>query len=242
MGQTWGLYAGRWADPASFVSLDRKYGASGSQVGNGGLGDLVGAGGLLYFSTWRDDLAYPKAKTLEQHIQRVGANGCPCPVIASSPGPLVPFDVTGSRFVAGGENATVVFDTAGTQLVSVPVSPLAARLSGSDLVVLERGTLLDYDASTGARLHAWPLPDVPSGGECASPHYGTWECGQPRLVLEDAADGLVTYVLDGQVHVLRLADGADSAIGAGTLARFTSTGLVYASDATLKLVPFAQLR
>jgi hypothetical protein len=43
------------------------------------------------------------------------------------------------------------------------------------------------------------------------------------------------------VHVLRLADGADTTVGAGTLSRFTSAGLVYANDATLRLVPFAQL-
>jgi hypothetical protein len=41
--------------------------------------------------------------------------------------------------------------------------------------------------------------------------------------------------------VLRLADGSDATIGAGTLARFTSEGLVYVNGATLHLVPFAQL-
>jgi WD40-like Beta Propeller Repeat len=240
-GQSWGLYTGSLSDPSAFDSLDRVYSANGSAVGNGGLGDLIGGGGLLAFSTWRDDYAYPKANTLEQRIQRVDGLGCPCPTIVSSPGPLVPFDTDSGRIVAGGENATVVLDESGRQLASVPVSPLAAQLSGSDLVILVRGQLLDYDAATGGRLHAWPLPDVPSGGECASPHYGTWECGEPRLVLEDAARGLVTYVLDGQVHVLRLADGFDATVGAGTLARFTTAGLVFANDATLRLVAFDRL-
>lgn len=240
-GQSWGLYIGSIADPSAFDSLDRVYSANGSAVGDGGLGDLIGGGGLLAFSTWRDDYAFPKANTLEQRIQRVDGLGCPCPTIASSPGPLVPFDADSGRIVAGGENATVVLDASGRQLASVPVSPLAAQLSASDLVILVRGQLLDYDAATGGRLHAWPLPDVPSGGECASPHYGTWECGDPRLVLEDAARGLVTYVLDGHVHVLRLADGSDASVGAGTLARFTTAGLVYANDATLRLVPFDRL-
>jgi hypothetical protein len=90
-------------------------------------------------------------------------------------------------------------------------------------------------------MRAWPLPDVASGVECASPHDGAWECGQPRLVLEDVADGLATYLLDRQVHVLRLSDGVDSTVAGGMLARFTDTGLVYANGATLRLVPYAQL-
>jgi hypothetical protein len=179
--------------------------------------------------------------TLEQEIHRVDGRGCPCPVIATSQGPLVPFDVDAGRIVAGGENATVVLDGAGATLVSVPVSPLAAQLSGSDLAVLVRGQLLVYDVATGTRLHAWTLPDVPSGGECASPHSGTWECGAAQLVLEDVAHGLAAFVLDGKVHILRLADGVDATVAAGTLARFTDTGLVYADGASLHLVPFERL-
>src|SRR5439155_19951729 len=139
--------------------------------------------------------------TIDQQIRRVEPSGCPCPVIASGPGPLAPFDVDAGRIVAGGDYATVLFDAEGKELLSVPVSPLAAQLSGSHLVVLVWRELRDYDASSGALLHAWPLPDVSSGGECGSPHSGTWECREPRLVLEDAAQGLVTYILDGQVHV-----------------------------------------
>lgn len=242
-GQDWELYAGRVDHAASFVSLDRVGAANACAVGDGGLGDLTGAGGLLVFSTWRDagiSSACP-VPTLEQQIHRVDAGGCPCPVIATSPGPLVPLDVDAGRIVAGGENATVVSDASGTQLLSVPVSPLAAQLSGSNLVILVRGRLLVYDALTGARLHAWPLPDVSSGGECGSPHSGTWECRQARLVLDDAAHGLAAYVLDGQVHVLRLADGADKQIGAASLARFMDAGLVYADGARIRLIPFDQL-
>jgi hypothetical protein len=53
---------------------------------------------------------------------------------------------------------------------------------------------------------------------------------------------MAAFVLDGQVHVLQLADGADTAVGAGTLARFTDSGLVYAEGTTLRLLPFNQLR
>ena len=242
-GQSWGLYAGRVASPASFISLGRVYSANACAVGDGGLGNLSGDDELLVFSTWRDSsLSAPcPVPTLEQSIHRVDASGCPCQVIASSPGPLVPFDVDQGRIVAGGENATVVYDATGKELLSVPVPPLAAQLSGRDLVILVQGQLLVYDAVTGTRLHAWPLPDVPSGGECGSPHSGAWECGEARLLLEDAGDGLVTYALDGEVHVLRLADGADSVIAAGTLARFMDAGLVYADGSQLRLVPFDQL-
>jgi Tol biopolymer transport system component len=240
LGQEWGLYAGSIDDGTSFASLGSVVSVNGCAVGAGGLGDLAGGGGLLVFSTWRDDLGCP-ARTLEQEIHRVDALSCPCSAIASSPGPLVPFDVDADRVVAGGGQATVVDDASGTQLLSVPVSALAAQLAGSDLVVLVRGQLLVYDAATGVQLHAWPLPDVPSGGECASPHYGTWECTNARLILEDAARGLAAYVLDGQVHVLRLADGVDRTVATGTLARFLDTGLVYADGSTLHFVPYEQL-
>jgi Tol biopolymer transport system component len=240
MGQSWELYAGRVGNPASFVSLDSVGSANGCAVGSGGLGDLTGADGLLVFSRWRDDLACP-ATTLEQEIHRADARGCPCPLVATSPGPLVPLDVDGGHIVAGGNNATVILDPSGARVLSIPVSPLAAQLSGADLVILVRGRLLVYDAATGTQLHAWTLPDVPSGGECASPHSGTWECRPAHLVLEDAAHGLATYVLDGQVHILRLADGADSTVAPGTLARFMDAGLVYADRPTLHVVPFDRI-
>jgi hypothetical protein len=60
-------------------------------------------------------------------------------------------------------------------------------------------------------------------------------------VLQDAARGLVTHVLDGQVHLLRLSDGADAEVAQGSLARFTSSGLVYADGPRLRLVPFDRL-
>jgi hypothetical protein len=245
------LYEGRIDDPTSFVSLAGVVSVNGCAVGRGGLGDLVGSTGALVYSTWADDLGCP-ARTLEQQIDRVDGVGCPCPVIASSPGPLVPFDVDEARIVAGGENATVIDDSNGKQLLTVPVSPLAAQLAGSNLVILVQGHLLVYDATTGARLHDWPLPSVPSGSECASPHYGTWECSRnltpsslsatnAQLILEDAAHDLATYVLNGTVHVVQLQSGRDMTVGKGTLARFMNQGLVYADGAALHLVPFARL-
>jgi len=240
-GQSWALYAGRVGDAPSFVSLDWVGSANGCAVGDGGLGDFTGAGGLLVFSTWTDDRGCP-ARTLKQDVHRVDGVACPCPVIASSPGPLVPFDVDSGRVVAGGDNATVIYDASGKELLAVPVSPLAAQLAGSNLVILVQGHLLVYDATTGAKLHDWALPNVPSGGECASPHDGTWECSRnAQLVLEDAAPDLAVYVLNDEVHVVQLQNGTDTTIGKGTLARFMDAGLAYVDGANLRLVPFDQL-
>jgi hypothetical protein len=139
--------------------------------------------------------------------------------------------------VAGGENETWLLAETGARVLSIPVSASAAQLYGRDLVIVRRGQLLHYHASTGALAHAWPLPNVSTGRECASPNSNRCYSEQARLVLEDAARNLVAYVLDGQVHVLRLVDGADAVIAPGTLARFIDGGLVYADGARLQLVP-----
>ena len=203
---------------------------------------LTGSGALLVFSMLYEPWPEPGEQcchTILEEIKRVDANGCPCPVIASSPGPLAPADVDDDRIVARGDNATLVLDRDGRQLLSVPVSPVAAQLSGRELVLLLRGQLLVYDAATGALERLWPLPDVPSGGTC---DLQCWRGGQTsRLWLQDLAHGLVAYVIDGNVHLLRLADGADAIVARGTTARFMDAGLVYADGARLHLVPFDRL-
>jgi hypothetical protein len=240
MSQTWSLFAGPWSDPAQLQELDDAFGYAGCTAGAGGLGDLVGDRDLLVFSRWREDpYPAPCGGPTTQQVYRVEAGGCPCPTIASSPGPLAPVDVDGGRIVAVGTNATVVFDRGGMQLLAVPVHAAAAQLDGRHLVVIVRGELRDYDAATGNLLHTWPLPDVPSGGGCGSPH--PWACPEIRLELVDASHELAAYVIDGSVHVVRLSDGVDKAVGTGTTARFMNAGLVYASGVHLRLVPFAQL-
>jgi hypothetical protein len=241
-GQVWAIAEAEIGAEGDVTQLGEELLANGCGVGPGGLGDLTGSGSLLVFSTWRDDLHCP-ARTLEQQLYRADPGGCPCAQIASAPGPLPPFDVDQGRIVAGGENATEILDRDGHVLVSVPVSPLAAQLSGSHLVVLShQGSLQDYDAETGALVHSWKLPDVSSGGECGSPHSGSWECHwDAHLFLEDAARGLATYVLDGQVHLLRLATGNDVTFRPGTLARFTADGLVYVDGNSIHLTPFTAL-
>ena len=241
MGKTCVLEGMRINDPTTFFGdgLD-----CGSVSCDEGSGNLLGGGGLLVFSLWgRGTTTCPRPPSPDQ-IRRLDyrpETGWSDVLIATSPGPLVPFDVDAGRIVAGGENATVIFDGSGGQLLSVPVSPLAAQLSARELVILVRGELLVHDASTGARLHAWPLPDVPSGAECGAWYAGSWECRGTELVLEDAARALAAYLFKGEVHVLDLDDGADSTIGKGQLARFTDTGLVYVDGANIQLVPFGRL-
>jgi hypothetical protein len=53
--------------------------------------------------------------------------------------------------------------------------------------------------------------------------------------------GLAAYIYNGQVHLLRLSDGADRIVGYGTLARFMNAGLVYADGARIQLTPYNQL-
>jgi Tol biopolymer transport system component len=228
----------------------------GSGIADGGnplvctgqcLGELVGGGGLLAYSAWSAtfDSQSEQPVVTQQEIDRIDGIACPCQTLRSDPGPLVPLDVDGGRIVAGGDNATVIIDANGRQLLSVPIVPLAAALTGNDLLILRQGELLDLDATTGTQLHSWPLPDVTSGRECGSkycrPIWPDKPTTGPELVLEDAAHGLAAYILDGQVHLLRLADGTDATIGAGTLARFMDTGLVYADDNQLHLIPYDQL-
>jgi Tol biopolymer transport system component len=200
------------------------------------LADLQGAGELLVYSTAEEHAPCCPLGTIStavQTVHRVGAAGCPCPALASSPGPYIPADVEAGRIVVYGDNETHVLDRDGKRIVTVPLSPVAAQLSGSRLVLLLRGQLRVYDAVNGTLQHTWPLPDVPSGAQCQL------RCSDAaRLVLQDVAGGLAAYILDGKVHVLRLADGADAVVASGTLARFMDEGLVYADGWRLHLVTF----
>src|SRR5262249_29660036 len=123
---------------------------------------------------------------------------------------------------------------------TLPVPTLAAQLSGSDLVLTSGAQLRVYDARTGTLRRTWPLAAEAAGHDCD--YYGDPSCPtQPELALDDVAHGLVAYVLERQVHLLRLSDGADAVVGPGSHARFMDTGLVFADGARIRLLPFAQL-
>ena len=236
----WSLRELTISQPQSGVELDGAYGPLGGPWTHA-LGIAVGSGDLIVYSTWDEANVLPALPFLVegQAIVRAEPGGCPCPTLASSPGPLVPYDVADGRIVASGDRETLVLDRNGNVLLSLPVSALDAQFDGSELVVMVRGELRVYDLASGRLLSTSVLPDVDSGSECGSPHY----CDRtpPRLLLEDARDGLVTYVLDGQVHVRRLVDGRDAVVAAASLARFFDGGLVYAYGARVSVVPFDEL-
>jgi hypothetical protein len=146
--------------------------------------------------------------------------------------------------VAGRSRArTRVLASDGAVLLSVPVSTLAAQLNGSQLVIAVGNQLQVYDASSGALEASWPMPAAPVGHDFdiyADPscNYGT---PPTQTTLEDVAHGLAAYILDGQVHLLRLSDGADRVVAYGTLARFMNAGLAYADGARISLTPYNQL-
>ncbi len=226
--------------PTARVAM-RAGGLAGCGVTNGGLGELTGAGDLLVFSRWREVDLKPRGcsvRTTSQEIYRLDPAGCPCPQLESSPGPLVPADVDEGRIVAFGDNQTLLLDRTGARILSIPVSVASAQLAGSDLVAVRRGALLHYDARTGALIHMWALPDVPTSGPCGSPH--PWTC-TASLVLLDARGGFASYAVAGQVHVIRLADGHDATVGAGTTARFFTGGLAYADGSRIHVVSFESL-
>ena len=103
-----------------------------------------------------------------------------CQQLRAERGPLRVLDVDAGRVVVSGDNATLVLDTEGTRLLSLPVSTQAALLTGSELAVLVQGEVRDYDAANGMLIHRWPLPHVSFGGFCGVPAFF---CGSPQLRL-----------------------------------------------------------
>jgi len=202
---------------------------------NDGTGTAAGSGSLLAMSSWKLRYGNNGIVVDQQAIERVDPGGCPCPAISGTPGPYTPLDVDQGRIVVSGTNETRLLTGGGTVLLSVPVPTLGAQLSGSQLVIAARNQLQVYDSGTGGLTARWPMPASPVGHDCdlyADPScsYGS---PQTQVRLEDAAHGLAVYVYAGQVHLLRLSDGADRVVAYGTLARFTTDGLVYADGARI---------
>lgn len=245
----WSLKEATLETPPGVVTLGAGSGGAdigGPSVSGSHVDTPVGAGPLLVFSSWQSarDPASGHYLVVQQSIQRAGPTGCPCANLRSDPGPLTIDDVDQSRIVAHGTNAIVVLDGNGSQLTSVPVSPAAVALTSNDLIALVPGELRDYNASNGTLVHTWPLPNVPSGPDC--PYGIAFGCpGQSRaelaLRLQDAAHGLIAYVLNDQVHLLRLADGKAATFAPGTHARFMNSGLVYSYGSRIHLVPYERL-
>lgn len=239
----WGLCFSWQAHEATIGSqpldLGTGYGCLGGTPIQG-VGTFVGSTSLLVRSAWTLDNSVQPPAVHSQTIERVDPGGCPCAALSSSPGSYTPLDVNARRIVVSGANETRILDVSGTRLLSLPVATLAAQLDGSDLVLAAGQQLRDYDAVTGVLRSAWPLPRQPAGHDCD--YFGDPSCNQQvQLTIGDVAHGFAAYVISGRVYLLRLSDGKAYAIGTGTLARFTDTGLVFADGARIRSIPFDRL-
>lgn len=208
------------------------------------MGHVLGDGALLVFSTW-EAVGTPR-RVVNETIWRLREPGfagvCPagtppsevfttrpgpCEQIAKSADALTPLAVDAGRTVVRrGEGPLELRDAQGSLLRTIPLPPeeaIAAELAGDDLVVLVAGALRHYSAATGDLDHTWPLPNVPSGGFCGVPCFT-----RSQLQLEDTAVGLVAYILNGELHLLRLADGVDRLVGPATAAQLEGSDLFYA--------------
>src|SRR5262249_48826348 len=83
------------SSPGTEAQLDGAYGPLGGPWQHA-LGTVVGSGSLVAYSTWDEAnvLPAPPFRVTKQTIMRAEPNGCPCPALATTPGPLVPFDAS----------------------------------------------------------------------------------------------------------------------------------------------------
>lgn len=120
-----------------------------------------------------------------------------------------------------GGKVTIVSTADGTRTtLAIPAAGSGEmRLSGNDLVIADTGrhshALDDYDSTTGALLHRWPVARTSA-----------------TFRLEDVADGLAAYVTGSGLSVLRLSDGKSYSVpfpkSSGPIhAALVQAGLVY---------------
>jgi hypothetical protein len=188
---------------------------------------VAGAGGLLVFDSEQVD-----SSAANWQLRRVESTACPCTPLGDyqlQPRAYVFIDdVDTDRIVIDRPDYLRILDGDGNTLLALPVHTFEAALTGNDLIVHLGSELRDYDATSGALKHTYEPPGLPT------------RTGRPGA-LQDAAHGLVAYIIGDQVHLLRLADGADTTLAPATLARFDDTGLVYADQARIHLIPYDRL-
>jgi hypothetical protein len=187
------------------------------------VGDAVGEGSLLVFDAWAGPEPYcntpcppPKHDSV---LFRV--DGGAAVRIASSSGELTPLGVDADRILVseGGGTLAILDRTGATRTTAADPGLTEASLGGADLVA-HRGSNLDaFDAATGALRHTWPLPD--------------------GAAVAGVQSGIVVYVANDTVHLLRLADGKDAALptaGRDVHAAITAAGLFesYTADDAIR--------
>ena len=216
------------------------------------IGGLLGSGPLLVFSHWRVSCPqlYDSSCGVSAGPQSVwrlhgpafqgacpvgdaSTSSGPCTRLAAAAGLLAPIAIDDEHVLLLREGGSLtVVDGGGTVVRTFGFAPgeaAAAEIDGDDVVVAVPGLLLHYSLATGVLRHSWPLPAVSTGGFCGAPILQ--QCPVVRLRLEDVRHGLAAYLLDGELHVLRLADGRNRRLQAATAARFGDSGLFVAYGA-----------
>lgn len=182
------------------------------------IGDLKAQGSLFVFDSWEgpDFYCNQPCPPPKRNGGLWRAEGSSAVEIASSAGALTPLAVDAGRILVDHEDGTLELMTSdGSSLQTFHVDTgdfLGAKLQGRDVVVLKHDTIADYDADSGALLHAWPLP--PGDRQFAG-----------------LRDGIAVLVSGREIHLLRLTDGHDAVIelpGTGrVLAQLDESGLFY---------------
>jgi hypothetical protein len=215
--------------------------AFADDVSGAAVSDLHGSGDLFAFDSWKQACSYPDYPTACSIDPKIddrlfSVDGAAATEIASAKGALTPLCVDAGRILVDEQDGTLeLLDRMGTLLHTYRYDPadyVGALVQGGDLVVLKHAQLDDYDVGTGALLHEWPL----TGGD-------------PQL--QDLSTGVAVYVSGAFVHVLKLANGHDTALAAlGTdpHAQIKPAGLFYsytvvdaAYPGRVTFVPFDQL-
>src|SRR5262249_32441386 len=92
-----------------------------------------------------------------------------------------------------GAGTLAILGSTGTELVKVTAPGMTeATLQGSALVVHAGQALFDYDSTTGALLHEWPL--------------------QADSALADVQDGTALVVTSANLELIRLSDGQEAVV------------------------------
>jgi hypothetical protein len=225
-------------------------------------GSLHGDGDLLVYGTWEicegAEENYPSHpcppgirafSPHESDVRRV--RGTRSARIASDEGELGVLSASGGRVAVLRSDASVAVLTAtGTLVKTFPFSRgelRGATLDGRRLVVLRRSagrhTIDANDVLTGTRVSRRIAPPGPASDRRCWPVLSQPLCRVPyaRLRLADSESGIAVYVVGREIHLLRMADGAETVVrppaGRGSVeAQLERSGLFYTyrvADATL---------
>jgi hypothetical protein len=203
------VYAATFARPLPTLVASEDYCCAGRLIRP--IGPLLGGEGLLVYSRWH--CTFPGCWPAD--VQGIWAlNQSTTEQVASAPNGLEALAVDAGRIVdRRGDGSLELRDASGALVRAFAFTKdevLAAALSGSDLFALTADGLRDYDTGSGSLLRTRRI--------------------DPAARLSGVAHGLLAYVVHGDVHLLRLDDGADAVVASGTTADLTADGLFYAYE------------